>query len=82
MREDSSMRLSAIAFIITLALVILVAPLAAETLPSAKVARIGYLGGQTTREQEVYMETFLEGMRALGYVEGQNLILEYRGAAG
>jgi putative ABC transport system substrate-binding protein len=25
---------------------------------------------------------FLEGMRALGYVEGQNLVLEYRGAEG
>ncbi len=28
------------------------------------------------------MEAFLEGMRALGYVEGQHLVLEYRAAAG
>jgi len=28
------------------------------------------------------VEAFLEGMRALGYVEGQNLVLEYRGAEG
>ena len=29
-----------------------------------------------------FLEAFLEGMRALGYVEGQNLVLEYRAAAG
>jgi putative tryptophan/tyrosine transport system substrate-binding protein len=28
------------------------------------------------------VEAFPEGMRALGYVEGQNLVLEYRGAEG
>ena len=28
------------------------------------------------------MEAFLEGMRALGYVEGQHFVLEYRGAEG
>ena len=28
------------------------------------------------------MGAFLEGMRALGYVEGQHLVLEYRGAEG
>ena len=73
---------SAVGCIVTLTLSLLGVPLAAETLPSAKVARIGYLGGTTTREQEAYLETFLEGMRALGYVEGQNLVIEYRGAAG
>jgi len=30
----------------------------------------------------VDVEAFLEGMRALGYVEGQHLVLEYRGAEG
>jgi putative ABC transport system substrate-binding protein len=43
--------------------------------------RIGYLLGGT-REQEPFLEAFLEAMRALGYVEGQHLVLEYRAAAG
>ena len=43
--------------------------------------RIGYLLG-TTREQEPALEAFLEGMRTLGYVEGQNLVMEYRAAEG
>src|SRR5262249_53250843 len=29
-----------------------------------------------------FVEAFLEGMRALGYVEGQNLVMEYRAAEG
>jgi putative tryptophan/tyrosine transport system substrate-binding protein len=39
------------------------------------VHRIGYLGG--TRVPEL-MQTWLEGLRARGYVEGQNVQIEYR----
>jgi ABC-type uncharacterized transport system substrate-binding protein len=67
------------ALLITLS--ILVAPLAAEAQPPTPVYRIGYLLG-TTRAQEPALEAFLEGMRALGYVEGQNLVMEYRAAEG
>jgi putative ABC transport system substrate-binding protein len=69
------------ALLITLTLAILVAPLAAAAQPSAKVARIGYLLA-TIQEQEPLLEAFLEAMRALGYVEGQHLVMEYRAAAG
>jgi ABC transporter substrate binding protein len=71
--------LGALLIIFTLGL--LVAPLAAEAQPPTHVHRIGYLLG-TTREQEPALEAFLEGMRALGYVEGQHLVLESRLAAG
>jgi putative ABC transport system substrate-binding protein len=67
--------------LIILTLGLLVAPLAAEAQPPTHVHRIGYLLG-TTREQEPALEAFLEGMRALGYVEGQNLVMEYRAAEG
>jgi putative ABC transport system substrate-binding protein len=67
--------------LVTFALGLLVAPLAPDAQPSAKVARIGWLAG-TTPGQEPSVEAFLEGMRALGYVEGQNLVMEHRGAAG
>jgi ABC-type uncharacterized transport system substrate-binding protein len=81
MLEDSIMRLSAAGLIVTLALAILVTPLAPEAQPPTHVHRIGYLLGGT-REQEPFLEAFLEAMRALGYVEGQNLVMEYRAAAG
>src|SRR2546428_9340240 len=80
--EQTTVRRTIIGFIITCALGCLcVAPLAAHAQPPTHVHRIGYLLG-TTREQEPYVEGFLEGMRALGYVEGQNLVMEYRYAAG
>ena len=76
------MRRTIIRCIITVVLGCLcVAPLAAHTQPPTHVHRIGVLSG-STREQNPVLEAFLEGMRALGYVEGQNLVMEYRGAEG
>jgi ABC-type uncharacterized transport system substrate-binding protein len=72
---------SAVGCIVTLTFSLLGVPLAADAQPSAKVARIGYLLG-TTQEQEPLLEAFLEAMRALGYVEGRNLVMEYRAAEG
>ena len=73
---------SAVGCIVTLTLSLLVAPLAAEAQPPTHVHRIGVLAGGTTSGRDPYVEAFLEGMRALGYVEGQHLVLEYRGAEG
>ena len=74
------MRLSALGLMFTLALGCLgVAPRAPEAQPPPHVYQIGYLLGGT-REQEPFLAEFLEAMRALGYVEGQNLIMEYRAA--
>src|SRR5882724_369436 len=66
--------------IVLLALVILMAPLAAHTQQTAKVPRIGYLtlrAGPTEFE-----EAFRQGLRELGWIEGQNIAIEYRWAAG
>jgi ABC-type uncharacterized transport system substrate-binding protein len=75
-----------IGFIITCALGCLgVALLAPEAQPPTRVHRIGVLTGTAGGRDQYYVElveVFLEGMRALGYVEGQNLVIEYRGAAG
>src|SRR5262245_29555755 len=72
---------SAVGCLVTLTLSLRAVPLPAEAQPSAKIARVGYLLG-TTREQEGRVEAFLEGMRALGYVEGQHFVMEVRGAEG
>jgi putative tryptophan/tyrosine transport system substrate-binding protein len=67
--------------LIILTLGLLVAPLIDEAQPPTPVHRIGVLSSMT-RERDRNAKAFLEGMRALGYVEGQNLVREYRGAAG
>jgi putative ABC transport system substrate-binding protein len=70
-------------FLVILALGLLVAPLTAEARPPTHVHRIGALSNfGPTPGQDPFVGPFLEGMRALGYVEGQNLVLEYRAAAG
>jgi putative tryptophan/tyrosine transport system substrate-binding protein len=69
--------------LVTLILGLLVAPLAPEAQPPTPVHRIGALSGLgTIPGGDPFVEAFLEGMRTLGYVEGQNLVIEYRGVAG
>src|SRR2546426_5615476 len=83
--EETTVRSTIIGFIITCALGCLgVAPLAAEAQPPTHVHRIGALSGivGTTPGRDPFVEAFLEGMHALGYVEGQHFVLEYRAAAG
>jgi putative ABC transport system substrate-binding protein len=54
----------------------LLAPLAAEAQQAGKVYRIGFLrAGEPPR---LFIEEFRQGLRELGYVEGQNLIIEFR----
>jgi ABC-type uncharacterized transport system substrate-binding protein len=60
---------------------LLAAPLAAEAQPAAKIARIGYLGGRNPSVSHLH-EAFLQGLRDLGYVEGRNIVIEYRDAEG
>jgi putative ABC transport system substrate-binding protein len=65
-----------------LLLTILSAPLAAEAQPGAKTSRIGFLGNSTAVLEANLVGPFREGFRELGYVEGRDLIIEYRWAGG
>ena len=56
-------------------------PLAARAQPSPKIARIGFLG-QTTQSGAVALPRFRAGLRDLGYVEGQNILIDFRWAEG
>ena len=47
-----------------------------------KVPRIGYLSGNFPSSESVRTEAFLQGLRELGYVEGKNIVMEYRFADG
>jgi len=76
------MRLSTIWLIATLALVIFTAPLAAEAQPATPLYRIGRLSPGSPLLVAHLWEAFRQGLRELGYVEGQNLIIEDRYAEG
>jgi ABC-type uncharacterized transport system substrate-binding protein len=47
-----------------------------------KVARIGFLGGESAFESASRVEGFRVGLRDVGYVEGTNLVITYRWAEG
>ena len=77
------MRRRRVGLIAILALGILTAPIAAEAQQSAKVPRIGWLSiASPTPAVSHLMEAFRQGLRELGYVEGQNIAVEYRFAEG
>jgi putative ABC transport system substrate-binding protein len=61
--------------VLIVALGFLSAPLQAQEQKPDKVARIGYLSPYSS-------DNFLEEMRDLGWVEGQNMAIEYRSWAG
>src|SRR5262245_51133780 len=68
---------------LTLLLGGLFCPSAAQTQQTAKVARIGYLSAnQMAMSPPNLHEAFRQGLRDLGYVEGRNVVIEYREAGG
>ncbi len=69
-------------FIHTLAGSLLAAPLAAEGQPPSKTFRIGYLEFGSAAPGTPHVEAFREGLRQLGWVEGQNIAIEVRDAEG
>jgi putative ABC transport system substrate-binding protein len=52
-----------------------------EAQQPAKIPRIGYVSGTgNASNQGAYVEALRQGLRDLGYVEGKNILIEYRGA--
>jgi putative ABC transport system substrate-binding protein len=64
-------------FLRTVSVSLLAAPLGAEARQAENVYRVGYLSSSAT-----VFEPFRRGLRDLGYIEGQNLVIEARLAAG
>jgi hypothetical protein len=68
-----------------LAVIMLAVAVLAEVQQPGKIPRIGFLTGATTpssTSSSPNIEAFRQGLRDLGYTEGKNIIIEYRGAAG
>lgn len=64
-------------------LLVVVAPLASGAQQTGKVWRIGFLSlNSDTEPYKRWHAAFREGLRKLGYVEGDNVIVEQRYAAG
>ena len=57
------------------------APLTTRAQQPAKITRIGYLASNLAANSQL-LEAFRQGMRDLGYVEGLNVMIEYRDAEG
>jgi putative tryptophan/tyrosine transport system substrate-binding protein len=57
-------------------------PLAATAQQPGRVPRIGFLGAVSASSYASQLEGFRLGLRDLGYVEGTNLVIEYRWAEG
>jgi ABC-type uncharacterized transport system substrate-binding protein len=73
------MRRIGLAVVLTLSLFI--APLAIEAQQAGKVWRLGFLGGGS-RDSGTAYRLLPKALRELGYVEGQNLVIEWRFANG
>ncbi len=65
-----------------LAVLLLVVPLSAGAQQAQKVYRIGYLALTQGEEVAPYMKAFRDRLRELGYLEGKNLVFDYRSAEG
>jgi len=72
------MKLRTIGLISTLTLGLLAGPLPTEAQQTGKAYRIGYLSTRSLRPTSSAAIALRQGLRELGYVEGQNLVSEYR----
>jgi putative ABC transport system substrate-binding protein len=74
------MMASRLVLMVTLAVGLLAAPLAPEAQQTSKVARIGYLSSHSPERFRV--EVFRQALLKFGWVESQNLHIDYRSADG
>ena len=68
--------------VLTLCAMLYALCVSAEAQQSGKVPRIGYLSGTDTATDSPRAEGIRKALRELGYIEGQNIIIEYRHAEG
>src|SRR6266545_6950556 len=67
-----------VALVVTLAM----SGAVAQAQQPAKIPRIGFLSSSSPSTNAARTEAFRQGLRELGYVEGKNIVIEYRSAEG
>jgi putative tryptophan/tyrosine transport system substrate-binding protein len=70
------------AFLRFTALIALVSGCAVAQAQQGKLARIGFLSASSAASMVNNVEAFRQGLKELGYVEGRNIVVEYRWAEG
>jgi putative ABC transport system substrate-binding protein len=81
--EDTTMMRRPTGLLVTFALSLLVAPLAAAAPPPGKVSRIAFLSAGSPARPSMptaILDAFRQGLQELGWRYGQNLVVEYRWA--
>jgi putative tryptophan/tyrosine transport system substrate-binding protein len=73
---------SRIRFRFTICALLLALSVPVEAQQTEKVARVGFLGNSTAALEANLTGPFREGLRDLGYVEGKNIVIEWRWAEG
>ena len=64
--------------VLSLCVVLLAFTVPARAQQPTKVPRIGYLTAQTSSGELPRIDAFRQGLRALGYIEGQNIAIDFR----
>ncbi len=72
------MGLRTIGLISTLAIGLLAGPLPVDAQQVGKMPKVGFLSPYSAAAHLDRVQAFRQGLRDLGYVEGQNVIVEYR----
>ena len=70
------------AFLAGTGAMLLAAPLGAQAQQAGTVPRIGWLGGPTRESAEPFLREFQRGLKDLGWIEGQNIVIEWRFGGG
>jgi putative ABC transport system substrate-binding protein len=76
------MMIRGVALLAVLAVSLLAAPLAADAQQAGKVPRIGFLSVTSPSDRPPLLDAFRQRLRELGWVEGQNIVIDYRYAEG
>jgi putative ABC transport system substrate-binding protein len=71
-----------IGFAVVLALGLFAAPVDVQAQQATKLARVGFLGPGAPTSDVLMREAFRQGLRELGWIEGQNITIESRWAEG
>jgi putative ABC transport system substrate-binding protein len=67
---------------LALSAVLFALSVSAEAQQPTKIPRIGFLAGNSLSSLAARVEAFRQGLRELGYVEGKNIVIEWRSAEG